>query len=174
MRMHRCNWQGCNVRVQMGDKFCENHTMANQKRRDDYMESYKAGIKGSMKEAHDMSIAQAKYDMESRDQDAQAFYLSTRWKHTANHLRVRDSYTSAITGQILRDTDTQVDHIVKRSLLPESEWYNSDNLWLLSRKEHQLKTNMEAKMIREGKGDMLRHLSKEWWTKVLMDRLYGN
>ena len=158
----------------MGEKFCEKHTLANQKRRDDYMESYKEGIKGSMKEAHDMSIAWAKYNAESRDQDASAFYLSTRWKHTANHIRVRDAYTSAITGQILRNNDIQVDHIVKRSLLPESDWYNSNNLWLLSRREHQLKTNMEAKMIREGKEDMLRHLTKEWWSKVLKDRLYGN
>lgn len=155
----------------MSDKFCPEHTEQNNSDRDRVMIDYKEGIKGSLKERHDKREAQERYNINSRDEVATAFYSTTRWKKVANHVRVRDNYLSAISKQILGDGDTQVDHIVKRELLPKEDWYDTENLWLLSRREHQLKTSMESKMIRDGKGDMLRNLDREWWRRVLIERL---
>lgn len=173
MRMHRCNFLGCRELVAVGEKFCKKHAEQNKADRDKYMSDYKEGIKGSLKERHDNSIAQRKYNEVSRSTESREFYSSTRWVKTANHVRVRDSYTSSVTGKLLNDGDIQVDHIVKRDLLPKKDWYDTSNLWLLSRREHQLKTAIELKMIRQGKTDVLRHLGKDWWAKVLRERLYG-
>lgn len=173
MRMHRCNFLGCRELVPTGKKFCKVHTEQNQADRDRYMNDYKEGIKGSLKERHDNSVAQRKYNEETRSTESREFYSGTRWVKTANHVRIRDSYTSAVSGKILDDGDIQVDHIVKRDLLDKADWYDTSNLWLLSRREHQLKTSIELKMIRQGKTDVLRHLGKDWWAKVLRERLYG-
>ena len=173
MRMHRCNFLGCRQLVPTGEKFCKKHTEQNQNDRDRYMNDYKEGIKGSLKERHDNSIANKKYNEETRSKESREFYSGTRWSHTANHIRIRDSYTSAVSGKILNDGDIQVDHIIKRDLLAKKDWYDTSNLWLLSRREHQLKTAIELKMLRDGKADVLRHLGKDWWTKVLRERLYG-
>lgn len=173
MRMHRCNFLACRELVPTEEKFCKVHTEQNQALRDKYLSDYKEGIKGSLKERHDNAIANKKYNEESRSTESREFYSSTRWVKTANHVRVRDSYTSAVSGKILNDCDIQVDHIIKRDILPKEDWYDTSNLWLLSRREHQLKTSIELKMVREGKTDVLRHLGKDWWTKVLRERLYG-
>lgn len=173
MRMHRCNFLGCRSLVPASEKFCKKHAEQNQADRDKYLTDYKQGIKGSLKERHDNSVANKKYNEETRSTDSKEFYSGTRWSHTANHIRIRDSYTSAVSGKILNNGDIQVDHIIKRNLVPKEDWYNTNNLWLLSRREHQLKTSIELKMIRDGKSDVLRHLGKDWWAKVLRERLYG-
>ena len=173
MRMHRCNFLGCLELVPVGEKFCNKHAEQNQADRDKYMSDYKEGIKGSLKERHDNSVAQRKYNEETRSTESRVFYSGTRWVKTANNVRVRDSYTSAVSGKIINDGDIQVDHIIKRDLLPREDWYDTSNLWLLSRREHQLKTSIELKMLREDKADVLRHLGKDWWAKVLRERLYG-
>ncbi|MGI1726780.1 hypothetical protein [Pediococcus acidilactici] len=41
------------------------------------------------------------------------------------------------------------------------------NLWLLSRKEHNIKTKLEQSM----KPNQLRHVSKDWWIKVIKEKL---
>ena len=124
-----------------------------------------------MREAHLKRQAQAKYDAETRDQDATSFYHSRRWVKLSRYVKLRQAYTSAISGQVLNDNDCQVDHIIKRSLLPKEQWYDQDNLWLISRREHQLKTAIEAKMVRDGKSNVLTHLDKEWWKKVIREKL---
>lgn len=172
MRKHRCNYLNCRILVSLNTKFCPTHTQQNKADRDKFMADYQQGIKGSLKEQHDNRQAQQKYDTQTRDQQATEFYTRTRWKKVANQIRVRDNYTSAISKKILNNGDIQVDHIIKRELLPKEQWYDIANLWLLSRREHQLKTAIESKMIREHKENTLKHLNKEWWTKVLRQRLY--
>lgn len=171
MRVHRCNWIGCRELVPAGDKFCPIHQVANDKQREHYQQELSQSLAGSRRERHLNQIAQAKYDMETRDQDATAFYHSKRWVKLSRYVKVKESYTSAISGQVLNDNDCQVDHIVKRSLLPKEQWYDQDNLWLISRREHQLKTAIEAKMLRDGKSNVLTHLDKSWWTKVIREKL---
>jgi len=173
MRMHRCNYLNCRVLVPKDDKFCETHTAQNKADRDKTMIDYKNGIKGSLKEKHENRKAQRKYNEEVRDKDSMAFYAGLRWRKTANMIRVRDSYISGVSGTILNDGDIQVDHIVKRELLAKEDWYDTDNLWLLSRREHAVKTAIEMKMIRDGRRDVLMSLSRDWWAKALRDKLNG-
>ena len=171
MRVHRCNWIGCRELIPQGDKFCPLHQDANDKQRQRYQAELSKSLAGTRRERHLNQQAQAKYDMETRDQDAASFYHSRRWVKLSRYVKLRQAYTSAISGQVLNDNDCQVDHIIKRSLLSKEQWYDQDNLWLISRHEHSIKTNIENKMVRDGKQDVLKHLGKEWWTKVISSKL---
>ena len=171
MRVHRCNWIGCRVLCQQGSKFCPLHQVANDKQREHYQQELSQSLKGTRRERHLNQVAQQKYDAEVRDQDATAFYHSKRWVKLSKYVKVKQGYISEVSGQVLNDNDCQVDHIVMRSLLPKEQWYDQDNLWLISRREHQLKTAIEAKMIRDGKSNVLKHLGKEWWKKVIREKL---
>ena len=171
MRVHRCNWIGCMELVPQWSKFCELHEISNQRQREHYQAELSNNLKGTMREAHLKRQAQQKYDAEVRDQDATAFYHSKRWVTLSRYVKLRQAYTSAISGQVLNDNDCQVDHIVMRSLLPKEQWYDQDNLWLISRHEHSIKTAIEAKMIRDGKSNVLKHLDKSWWNKVIRQKL---
>ena len=171
MRVHRCNWIGCMELVPQGDKFCPIHQVANDKHREHYQAELSKSLKGTMRQRHLDQHAQVKYDAEVRDQDATAFYHSKRWVKLSRYVKVKASYTSAISGKVLSDTDCQIDHIVKRSLLPRDEQFNQDNLWLISRHEHSIKTAIENKMVRDGKSNVLKHLDKQWWTKVIREKL---
>ena len=171
MRVHRCNWIGCMELVPQGSKFCPLHQDANDKQRQRYQAELSKSLAGTRRERHLKRQAQAKYDAEVRDTDAIAFYHSKRWVKLSRYVKVKASYTSAISGQVLNDNDCQVDHIVMRSLLPKEQWYDQDNLWLISRHEHSIKTAIEAKMIRDGKSNVLKHLNKSWWNKVIQENL---
>lgn len=169
--MRQCNWLNCREKIPYDQKFCQLHQVANDKQRQRYMQEMKDDLKGTRRERHDNQIAQQKYDANVRDQDATAFYHSKRWVKLSKYVKVKQGYTSEVSGRLLSDNDCQVDHVVKRSLIPVEEQYNQDNLWLISRREHQLKTAIEAKMIRDGKSNVMKHLDKAWWTKILKDKL---
>ena len=171
MRVHRCNWIGCRVLCQQGDKFCPLHEVANQRQREHYQQELSNSLKGSRREWHLNQQAHAKYDAEVRDEQATAFYHSKRWVKLSRYLKVKQGYISEVSGKVLNDNDCQVDHIIKRSLLPKEQWYGRDNLWLISRHEHSIKTAIENKMIRDGKAEVLRHLDKQWWNKVIREKL---
>ena len=170
-RVHRCNWLNCRELIPYDQKFCPLHEVANQRQREHYQAELSKSLKGTRRERHLNQVSQAKYDMETRDQDATAFYHSKRWVKLSRYVKVKQGYTSAISGQVLNDNDCQIDHIIKRSLLSPDQWYDQDNLWLISRHEHSIKTAIEAKMIRDGKSNVLTHLDKEWWKKVIMEKL---
>ena len=171
MRVHRCNWIGCRELIPYDQKFCPLHEVSNQRQYEHYQQELSNSLKGTRRERHLNQQAQAKYDAEVRDQDATAFYHSKRWVRLSKYVKVKQGYTSEVSGQVLEDSNTQVDHVVKRSLLPKERWYDQDNLWLISRHEHSIKTNIENKMVRDGKADVLKHLGKEWWTKVIREKL---
>ena len=171
MRVHRCNWIGCMELVPQGSKFCELHEISNQRQREHYQQELSQSLKGTMREAHLKRQAQQKYDAEVRDQDATAFYHSKRWVKLSRYVKVRQGYTSEVSGKVLNDNDCAIDHIIKRSLLPVEEQYNQDNLWLLSKQEHYIKSNIERHMIRDGKSNVLTHLDKEWWKKIINSKL---
>ena len=171
MRVHRCNWIGCMELVPQGSKFCPLHQVANDKQRQRYQQELSQSLAGTRRERHLNQVSQAKYDAEVRDQDATAFYHSKRWVKLSRYVKVKQGYISEVSGKVLNDNDCQVDHIIKRSLLSKEQWYDQDNLWLISRREHQLKTAIEAKMVRDGKSNVLTHLDKEWWTKVISSKL---
>ena len=171
MRVHRCNWVGCRELIPQGSKFCELHEVSNKRQYEHYQQELSNSLKGTMRQRHLDQQAQAKYDAETRDQDSVSFYHSRRWVRLSKYVKVKQGYISEVSGQVLNDNDTQVDHLIKRSLLPKEQWYDQDNLWLISRREHQLKTAIEAKMVRDGKSNVLTHLDKEWWKKVISSKL---
>ena len=157
--------------VPQGSKFCPLHQDANDKQRQRYQAELSKSLAGTRRERHLNQQAQAKYDAETRDQDATAFYHSRRWVKLSRYVKVKQGYTSEVSGMVLNDNYCQIDHVIKRSLLPVEEQYNQDNLWLISRHEHSIKTAIESKMVRDGKADVLKHLDKEWWKKVIMEKL---
>ena len=171
MRVHRCNWLNGRELIPYDLKFCPIHQVANGKQREHYQQELSQSLKGTRRERHLNQVAQQKYDANVRDQDATDFYHSTRWVKLSKFVKVKQGYMSQVSGQVLNDNDTQVDHIIKRSLLPKEQWYDQDNLWLISRYEHSIKTVIEAKMIRDGKSNVLKHLGKEWWKKVISSKL---
>ena len=171
MRVHRCNWIGCRELVPYDQKFCELHEVSNQRQYEHYQQELSQSLKGTRRERHMNQQAQAKYDMETRDQDATAFYHSRRWVKLSRYVKVKQGYISEVSGQVLSDNNTQLDHVTKRSLLPKEQWYDTSNLWLLSKREHSIKTAIEAKMVRDGKADVLKHLNKSWWKKVIRQKL---
>lgn len=173
MRLRRCNYPNCRVAIQRDNHYCPKHELIKQKEKEDYLTKQRGSSKGSLRDKHDNKKRQQAYDLNTRDEEATKFYHSTKWVRTANYIRNKESYSSGVSGNILNDTEIQVDHIIKRELLSQEKWTDTDNLWLLSRKEHQLKTTMERKMIRDGKANVLKHLTRQWWAKVLKERLYN-
>ena len=171
MRVHRCNWVDCRELVPQGSKFCELHEVSNQRQREHYQQELSNSLKGTRKLRHDNQIAQQKYDANVRDEQSTAFYHSKRWVKLSKYVKVKQGYISEVSGRLLSDNDCQVDHIIKRSLLSKEQWYDQDNLWLISRHEHSIKTAIEAKMLRDGKSNVLKHLDKEWWKKVIREKL---
>lgn len=165
--MRRCNYRGCRELINYNDKYCEKHKALTDELRVKRMAEHDRSQQGSLAYAHKMKQAYKDYNANVRDEDSAMFYASRRWRKLANSVRVSKGYVSDVSGKILRDSDTQVDHVVKRSLLPKSEWYDRDNLWLLSRAEHSIKSNMEKKMIRENRVDELKAMKKEDWQRIL-------
>ena len=171
MRMRRCNFVGCYQRIPYDQRYCSIHQVANDKRRQRMLDEIDNNIKGTMREAHLKRHAQAKYDAETRDQDSVSFYHSRRWVRLSKYVKVKQGFISEVSGRLLSDDDTQVDHVVKLSLLSKEQWYDQDNLWLISRHEHSIKTAIESKMLRDNKANVLKHLDKAWWSKVINEKI---
>ena len=171
MRMRRCNWLNCNELIPYDQRYCSIHQVANDKRRQRMLDEIDNNIKGTMRERHLNQQAQAKYDAEVRDEQATAFYHSKRWVKLSKYVKLKQGYISEVSGRLLSDNDCQVDHIIRRSLLSKEQWYDKDNLWLISRHEHSIKTAIESKMLRDNKANVLKHLDKAWWSKVINEKI---
>lgn len=111
------------------------------------------------------------YDMNDRDPQAVKFYHSKQWEHARDYVYSRDMATDQVTGQVLGDRKV-VDHIVPMRLCKTmADRLNPDNLWVLSYKTHYRKTKIEQIIAQQQNGDIkLRHLNRQWWTKVLREQ----
>ncbi|MFP7153540.1 hypothetical protein [Weissella paramesenteroides] len=165
--MRRCSYRGCRELVPYENHYCEKHQTQRENERVKRFEAYEKSQEGSLRARHKELEAQRRYTAESRDVDSAVFYASNRWRKLAKSIRVEKGYVSDVSGKILRDSDTAVDHVVKRSLLDKSEWYDRDNLWLLSRGEHRIKTNVELKAIAQGRSDELREMGRDDWKRII-------
>lgn len=148
-RMIHCYQPGC-------------HTLIPADKQPPYCSDHEAG--------HEQVHSQASnrhYNLYERDQQANQFYHSKQWQTVRDHVVSRDGYASAITGRVLLDKDIIVDHIVPRRLLGKLSRLDSDNLWCLSRGEHNIKTHLEESMT----DNQLKHVSKQWWTKVIQEKI---
>lgn len=165
MRMRRCNYRGCRELVDYQSRYCDKHQVVIDR---EHKERVTAPVvKESLRYQHVYKEAQKKYSREHRDVDSIAFYQSKRWKRLSHQVVVEDAYVSGASGVVLDDGNFIVDHIVKRSLLPESKWYDRDNLWVLSRAEHAIKTNVELKMIRDGNNDKVLRMNEYDWRRII-------
>ena len=147
--VHECNALGCHVVVPVDHKFCDRHYQQHVK---DWQQS----------KDHNTKLKAAKaYNQKRRDQEANAFYHSSRWTRTRDFVKTRDMMTSGLSGKVLSDHDYIVDHIVPRRLC--SDTYDVTNLWLLSRAEHNRKTKYEEVLP----DSVLKSLSADDWRRKL-------
>ncbi|WP_225425379.1 HNH endonuclease [Lacticaseibacillus rhamnosus] len=107
--------------------------------------------------------------MNKRDPEAVAFYHSKQWQAARDYVYARDLATCQVCGNVVTNRKI-VDHIVPRRLCTPEQALDSSNLWTLCYKCHYRKTKLE-KLISAKKGgdNILRHLDKQWWTKVLRE-----
>lgn len=158
MLRHRCNTRGC--RELVVGKYCLEHQQANDKR-------YAEQAKASPRTMRDRSKTR-EYDQTRRQEMHDGFYNSTQWRKVSAYVKERDGYRDGVDGRIWDVGELIVDHIVPRRLLDgRAAMLDESNLWLLTKSQHQHKTNVERKL-----GDVkLRHLDRKWWSKILKEKI---
>ncbi|WP_433962121.1 HNH endonuclease, partial [Lactococcus lactis] len=94
------------------------------------------------------------------------FYQDKRWSKVSEYVKARDGYVDAIEGKAWDKGDLIADHIIPRRLLSGMEQYNTDNLWLLTKSQHNKKTAIENKLSDQ----QLKNVGRDWWKKVLKNK----
>lgn len=150
MKVSHCNQKFCRRLVPQGERYCSKHKALHQ---------WSGGSKKVTKDYY------KRYNEVTRDQEANDFYHSKQWKTVRDYTVARDMYTDQVTGRV--SDELICDHIVPRRLLSKEEQLNTDNLWSLSRGTHTIKTRMEQHMT----DNQLKHVSREWWKKVLKEKI---
>lgn len=165
MRVHECWQRGCHRLCKPGHDYCEEHEAQRLAKR-------KQAIKQIMQsDAYQARRKQRyrEYNQYDRDQQANTFYQSSRWSHARDYVKTRDMMIDGASGKSLADHDYIVDHIVPRRLCKDP--FDANNLWLLSRKNHYRKTQIEETIAAKSNGDnMLSHISKSVWKKWLNEK----
>ena len=163
MRVHRCAEIGCRELIKLGWDYCDKHY---QQRMNKYVkmsnanrEQYAKTLRGQAKTAEHARD----YDATRRQELHSGFYNSKQWNKVSDYVKHRDGYSDAINGMLWSKGDLIVDHIVPRRLLPAEKQLDKDNLWLLTREQHNHKTSVENKLNE----NVLKHAKREWWIKVL-------
>lgn len=151
-RVHECNERGCRRIVPLKQRYCEEHSKLHQ--------PFQNVTKRERRHYY------REYNANNRDQQANNFYHSKQWTAVRNYVTHRDMYTSAVSGRVLSDHDVIVDHVVRRDLVGDP--LDVNNLWLLSRSEHAIKTQLEESIMKQPHGrSKLRRISREWWVKTI-------
>lgn len=150
MKVSHCNERGCRALVQQGERYCPEHTKLHQ---------WQGGSQQVKKDGY------RDYNRNRRDQQANDFYHSKQWTAVRDYVIARDMYTDQVTNEV--SDELIVDHIIPRRLLSKDEQLNTSNLWSLSRGTHTLKTRLEQNL----NDNQLRHCSREWWKRVLSEKI---
>jgi len=151
MKVSHCNERGCRALVPQGERYCSEHAKLHQ---------WTGGSNQKVKRDEYRN-----YNMNRRDEEANSFYHSKQWKTVRDYVVARDMYTDQVTGKV--SDELIVDHVIPRRLLSKDEQLDTGNLWSLSRGTHTIKTRMEQHMT----DNQLKHCSKEWWKKVLSEKI---
>lgn len=151
MKVHRCCHIGCRELIPQSARYCSKHKALHQ---------WTGGSNQKVKRDEYRN-----YNMNRRDEQANNFYHSAAWKTTRDYVASRDMYTDQVTGRV--SDEVVIDHIVPRRLLSKDEQLDTGNLWSLGRGTHTIKTRMEQHMT----DNQLRHCSREWWEKVLKEKI---
>lgn len=166
MRLHRCANIGCRELIPLKHSYCQAHY---NDRLDNYMAQRaknKARASQTLRGKRDLAEQNRKYDQTRRKELHDGFYQSKQWTRIAEYVKQRDSYIDAIEGKTWDKGDLIADHIIPRRLLPGVEQYNTDNLWLLTKAQHNLKTSIEKKLSDQ----QLKHVGRDWWKKILQNK----
>lgn len=164
--VHVCGQPLCNAIVPVSERFCPVHQAQHeaewQAKKDDYRRS---------KLGQAIKANKAKqYDMDKRDPEATKFYHSKQWQKVRDAVYSRDLATCQVCGNVVTDRKI-VDHIVPLRLCTAKQALSSADLWTLCYRCHFRKTKLEQLISAKPGGDnILRHLDKQWWIKVLREK----
>ena len=163
---HECNEPQCHKIIPISERYCAKHKAMHeqswQAKKADYRRSKLAmAIKANKSK---------EYDKKQRDPKAVAFYHSKQWQAVRDYGYARDLATCQVCGNVVQDRKI-VDHIICRRLCSSKQALDSGNLWTLCYKCHFRKTKLEQLIADKPNGDtILKHLNKQWWTKVLKEK----
>lgn len=151
MKLRVCSHIGCRTKLPIGVQYCDKHK--------------------AMQKAPNVSskIYNKNYNAEQRDEVANEFYHSAKWKHIRSFVYARDMGMCQITDQPILNTGRYItDHVHPISVAPD-EKLDSDNLWLLSTEAHNIKTMIEKQLLASPNGkNKAKHVSKEWYKKQVL------
>lgn len=164
--VHECGQPLCHKIIPISERYCPVHQA---KKEAEWQARKDAFHKSKLGQA--IKAQQAKqYDMNKRDPEATAFYHSKQWQTIRDAVYARDGATCQVCGNVVQDRKV-IDHIKPRRLCSPQEALSSANLWTLCYKCHFRKTKLEQIIAKQPNGDTkLRHLNREWWTKVLREK----
>lgn len=149
-KVHECTYRLCHTLIPINNRYCNQHS---------YLDKDRAKYRNKQ------------YNKYYRNQEANSFYQSKAWKQMRKHVVITHNYTSQVSGRILSDKDIIVDHIIPRRVDKTKELL-TDNLWLLSRQEHNIKTHIEDKILAKPNGkNIITHLDITWWIKAIREQL---
>lgn len=164
MRLHRCAEVSCRELIKLGFDYCDEHYSKRMASYHDRRAKADELNSRTLRGQRDKAEYFKQYNDNVRPELGHDFYQSKQWERISLYIKQRDMYTDAVDGKVYDQGNLIADHIVPRRLLKsKAEQLDMDNLWLLSRSHHSHKTAIENKMT----DDKLKHLSREWWKKVL-------
>lgn len=164
-QVHECGEPLCHQIVPVGERYCPVHQAQHEAAWRAKKDSYRKSKLGQSIKANKAK----QYDQTERDPEATAFYHSKQWTKVRDAVYARDMATDQVTGEVLGDRKV-VDHIIPLRLCTAKQSLDSNNLWVLSYRTHYRKTKLEQVIAKQPNGDnKLKHLDRQWWTKVLRE-----
>ena len=164
--VHECQEPLCHKIIPMDKQYCPVHA---QQHYEQWQRVKEQRHKSRLAEAIKRQDSKV-YDYAQRDPAAKAFYGSKSWQQVRDYVYARDRATCQVCGNVVTDRKI-VDHIVPRRLLSRNEALDTANLWTLCYRCHSRKTKLEEIISAKQNGDTkLKHLGRQWWTKVLNEK----
>lgn len=165
-QVHECGEPLCHQVISVSERYCERHRAIHEQQWQAKKDAYR---KSKLGQAIKSQRAK-RYDQTERDPVAKAFYRTKSWRAVRDAVFARDMATDQVTGEVLGDRKV-VDHIIPLRLCTAKQALDSSNLWVLSYRTHYRKTKLEQLIANKPGGDnILRHLDRQWWTKVLREK----
>ena len=165
MRTHECWYRSCHRLCEPDHDYCSIHEVQHHQEQLERLHEYHQT--DQYKQYHKQW--QREYNHNERDPVANAFYHSTQWTKVRDYIKRRDLMIDGSTGRALNDHDYIVDHIVPRRYCCDP--YDADNLWLLSRRQHNRKTQIEQAIEAKPNGvNKLKHISRGTWKRWLNEK----
>jgi len=154
LKVSHCNQRDCRALIPQGQRYCPEHAKLHQ---------WTVGSQQVKKDGY------RDYNRNRRGKEANDFYHSRKWQAVRKQVLIANFYSDSVTGlPAVNGERLIVDHVIPLRLLnSKQEMLNQDNLWVLSQHVHSIKSAMEKRMS----DNQLEHCSKEWWKKVLKEKI---